>query len=222
MGKKQKGRESRLATIQRARTIEALLFKQYPDAAVALQFENPLQLLISVILSAQCTDARVNMVTPALFKKYRSADSFARANPSELEEAIHSTGFFRNKAKNIINCCKLLMEKHGGEVPASMDELITLPGVGRKTANCVLSGAFHITSGIIVDTHVARVSNRLGLSEASDPEKIESELCELIEKKHWTHFGNALILHGRNICSARKPQCGLCFLNADCPSSAAL
>jgi endonuclease III len=219
MDMKLKGREPQLGTIKRVRKIESLLYKQYPDAAVALHFENPLQLLISVILSAQCTDARVNMVTPALFKKYRTADSFARANPSELEEAIHSTGFFRNKAKNIINCCKLIMEKHGGEVPASMDELIALPGVGRKTANCVLSVAFHITSGIIVDTHVARLSNRLGLTEASNPEKIESELCELIDKKNWVHFGNALILHGRRICGARKPQCGVCFLNAVCPSS---
>ena len=220
MGKNPKRGESRAKKTERARIIESLLQAQYPDAAVALRFENALQLLISVILSAQCTDVRVNMVTPNLFRKYRSADSFASANPSELEEAIHSTGFYRNKAKNIISCCRILVEKHDGKVPASMDELIQLPGVGRKTANCVLSGAFHITSGIVVDTHVARLANRLGLSEASDPEKIESELCEVIEKKDWIHFGNAVILHGRAICSARKPQCGACLLNTVCPSSA--
>ena len=161
------------------------------------------------------------MVTPSLFKKYQTAAAFAHANPSELEHEIHSTGFFRNKAKNIINCCKVLIEKYDGEVPSSMDELIQLPGVGRKTANCVLSGAFNITSGIVVDTHVARLSQRLGLTRNSDPEKIESDLCEVIEHKDWIHFGNALIQHGRKICSARKPQCSICPLNAVCPSSEA-
>ena len=219
MGKGRKGGEALDEKRKRARTIESLLHDQFPDAAVALRFENPLQLLISVILSAQCTDARVNMVTPALFKKYTTAESFAHARSSELEEAIHSTGFFRNKAKNIINCCSMLVELYGGKVPRSMDELLRLPGVGRKTANCVLSGAFHITSGIVVDTHVARLANRLELSGATGPEKIESELCALIEKKDWVHFGNAIILHGRSVCSARKPQCGICFLNRLCPSS---
>ncbi len=169
MGEKKKGRESQATKGRRAKRIESLLQSEYPDAAVALHFEDPLQLLISVILSAQCTDARVNMVTPGLFKKYTSSAAFAKAIPSELEAAIRSTGFFRNKAKNIINCCAMLVEKHGGKVPASMDELVQLPGVGRKTANCVLSGAFDITAGIVVDTPMfgaiggsARSDRRLG------------------------------------------------------------
>jgi endonuclease-3 len=221
MGKKRQGGESQQGKTKRAHAIESLLHDQYPSASVALHYASPLQLLISVILSAQCTDARVNMVTPSLFTKYGTAVAFAHANPSELEHAIHSTGFFRNKAKNIINCCKALMEKHGGEVPSSMDELIHLPGVGRKTANCVLSGAFNITSGIVVDTHVARLSKRLGLTSNSDPVKIESDLCEIIKRKDWIHFGNALIQHGRKICSMRKPQCSICPLNTVCPSSGA-
>ncbi len=221
MERKRHGSESIQGKTKRAHTIEALLHDQYPSASVALHYASPLQLLISVILSAQCTDARVNMVTPSLFTKYGTAVAFAHANPSELEHAIHSTGFFRNKAKNIINCCKALMEKHGGEVPSSMDELIQLPGVGRKTANCVLSGAFNITSGIVVDTHVARLSQRLGLTDSSDSEKIESDLCELINRRDWIHFGNALIQHGRKICGARKPECAICLLNPVCPSSEA-
>jgi endonuclease-3 len=221
MDRNRQGSESQQRKAKRAHTIQSLLQSQYPSASVALHYANPLQLLISVILSAQCTDARVNMVTPSLFKKYRTAAAFAHAIPSELEHAIHSTGFFRNKAKNIINCCKALIEKHAGEVPSSMDELIQLPGVGRKTANCVLSGAFNITAGIIVDTHVARLSQRLGLTENSDPVKIESDLCEILERKDWIHFGNALIQHGRKICGARKPQCVTCILNTVCPSSAA-
>ncbi len=221
MERNRQGSESNQLKTRRAQKIESLLHKQYPSASVALRHANPLQLLISVILSAQCTDARVNMVTPSLFTKYQTAAALAHANPSELEHEIHSTGFFRNKAKNIINCCKALIERHDGEVPSSMDELIQLPGVGRKTANCVLSGAFNITSGIVVDTHVARLSKRLGLTRNSDPGKIESDLCEVIEHKDWIHFGNALIQHGRKICSARKPQCSICPLKAVCPSSEA-
>ncbi|HTY11293.1 MAG TPA: endonuclease III [Bacteroidota bacterium] len=206
---------------KRAHSIESRLRKEYPSVPMALRFDNPLQLLISVILSAQCTDARVNLVTPSLFAKYKTVAAFAEAVPAELEEAIHSTGFFHNKAKNIISCCKAIREKHGGKVPSSMEELIQLPGVGRKTANCVLSGAFGITSGIIVDTHVARLANRLDLSESSNPEKVELDLCGLLEKKDWVHFSNALIHHGRKICEARKPKCTLCILSDLCPSSAA-
>jgi endonuclease III len=221
MERKRQGSEPQQRKTTRAQKIESLLQRQYPSTTVALHYANPLQLLISVILSAQCTDARVNMVTPSLFKKYRTAEAFAHAIPTELEHAIHSTGFFRNKAKNIINCCKALIEKHGGQVPRSMDELLQLPGVGRKTANCVLSGAFNITSGIVVDTHVARLSQRLGLTRNSDPGKIESDLCEIIERKDWIYFGNALIQHGRKICGARKPQCVICILTTVCPSSEA-
>ncbi len=220
MVKKLRGEDSKEGKKRRARKIEILLRERYPSAPAALQYANPLQLLISVILSAQCTDARVNMVTPALFKKYATAEAFAHAQVSQLEHEIHSTGFYRNKAKNIINCCKALLEKHGGKVPSSMDELIELPGVGRKTANCVLSGAFNITSGIVVDTHVMRLARRLGLTENSDPNKIESDLCELIDRKDWIHLGNALILHGRKVCGARKPQCTVCMLNKICPSAA--
>ncbi len=215
------GSESTQEKAQRARIIQSLLQDRYPSASIALHYTNPLQLLISVILSAQCTDARVNMVTPALFKKYTTAEAFAHANPSELEHSIHSTGFYRNKAKNIINCCRVLIEKYGGEVPPSMDALVQLPGVGRKTANCVLSGAFNMTSGIVVDTHVARVSQRLGLTRNANPVKIETDLCQVIERKDWLSFGDALIQHGRQICGARKPQCGLCILNSVCPSSEA-
>ena len=182
------GDESKLRKAKRAKKIESLLQQQYPSASVTLRHANPLQLLISVILSAQCTDARVNIVTPSLFKKYRTAAAFAHANLSELEHEIHSTGFYRNKAKNITNCCRVLAEKYEGKVPSSMDELIQLPGVGRKTANCVLSGAFNITSGIVVDTHVARLSQRLGLTRNSDPEKIESDLCEIIEYQRLDSF----------------------------------
>jgi endonuclease-3 len=211
--------ESHQQKSKRIHKIEVLLRKEYPSASIALKYENPLQLLISVILSAQCTDARVNLVTPSLFAKYSTAASFANAVPSDLEKMIHSTGFFHNKAKNIIGCCKTILENHGGKVPSTMEELIQLPGVGRKTANCVLSGAFGLTSGIIVDTHVARLSNRLGLSESQNAEKIESDLCALLEKKDWIHFSNALIHHGRKVCDARKPNCPQCILSDLCPSS---
>jgi endonuclease III len=219
MQKKRERGESNERKKRRAHQIERLLRKKYPSASTALHYRNPLQLLISVILSAQCTDMRVNMVTPSLFAKYATVEAFAHADRSELEHAIHSTGFYRNKAKNIINCCKALIEKHGGEVPSSMDELIQLPGVGRKTANCVLSGAFHTSSGIVVDTHVTRLTTRLGLTENSDPGKIEADMCELIDRKDWIHFGNALIDHGRKVCGARKPQCAGCILNKLCPSA---
>ena len=203
----------------RAQRIVQLLRKEYPSPTIALSFSNPLQLLIAVILSAQCTDKRVNMVTPSLFEKYKSARDFAEAVPAELEHAIHSTGFFRNKAKNIIGCCTSLVEKHGGNVPASMEELLQLPGVGRKTANCILGGAFGTPAGIVVDTHVIRLATRLELTKNSQLEKIEEDLCDLIEGKDWIHFGNALIYHGRNICTARNPKCAECMLKALCPSA---
>ena len=214
-GDKESGEKKKV----RAKKIESILRKEYPSPVIALSYSNPLQLLIAVILSAQCTDVRVNMVTPSLFKKYKSARDFANADPKELEEVIHSTGFFRNKAKNIIGCCKALVGIHKGEVPSSMEELIQLPGVGRKTANCILGGAFGIPAGIVVDTHVIRLANRLGLTQNSQPEKIESDLCDLLDRKDWIHFGNAVIHHGRKICSARNPRCSECVLNELCPSA---
>ena len=212
-------KETAEARRNRCRKIVSALRKEYPEAAVALEFATPLQLLISVILSAQCTDVRVNKVTPGLFKRYKSAKDFAEANPAELEEAIHSTGFFRNKAKNIIGCCRALVENHGGKVPSSMEELIQLPGVGRKTANCILGGAFGVTSGIVVDTHVSRLAALLQLTKNSDPVKIETDLCEIVDQKEWIYIGNALILHGSNICIARRPNCPECVLSKYCPSS---
>jgi endonuclease-3 len=200
----------------RAKKIVAGLAKLYPDAQCALQHENPLQLLIATILSAQCTDVRVNLVTPALFARYRTAHDYATAEPRELETAIQSTGFFRNKAKNIIACCKQIVETHGGEVPGTMEELVVLPGVGRKTANVILGNAFD-TPGITVDTHVARLSKRLGLTKETDPPKIERDLMELIPKLQWTMFSHRMIFHGRQVCFARKPNCEGCLLNKVCP-----
>jgi endonuclease-3 len=203
----------------RALAVEQLLRRAYPNPAIALEFTSPLQLLVAVILSAQCTDARVNIVTKELFKKYRTADDFANAEQKELEREIYSTGFYKNKAKNIISCCQTLVGKYDGAVPQTMEELTSLAGVGRKTANCVLGGCFNIPSGIVVDTHVKRLANRLGLTNKDDPEKIEFDLMELIPEKDWIHFGNALIHHGRKICNARKPLCAECVLNAVCPST---
>jgi endonuclease-3 len=194
------------------------LKKDYPDSSIALTYANPLELLIATILSAQCTDVRVNMVTPALFKKYKSARDFASANQSELEQEIRSTGFFRNKARSIITCCQSLVEKHNGQVPKTMEELTELGGVGRKTANCVLGEAYGINSGVIVDTHVRRVAQRLELTTEDDPEKIESDLMNLVPQKDWYKFSSRVILFGRNTCDARKPDCADCSLFALCPS----
>ena len=213
-------RESQQEKAARAHAIEKILRKTFPNPRIALQYDSPLQLLVAVILSAQCTDVRVNMVAPALFKKYKTAKAFADAGQSELEIDIRSTGFYRNKAKNIIACCQALVSKHGGEIPASMDELTALAGVGRKTANCVLGGAFGIPSGVTVDTHVKRIAGRLGLTVETNPEKIEIDLMALLEKKDWIHFSNAVILHGRQVCDARKPLCGQCVLARLCPSAA--
>jgi endonuclease-3 len=200
----------------RARKIVRILARTYPDAHCALEHQNPLQLLIATILSAQCTDVRVNMVTPALFHRYPDAVSFAGAEQAELEKAIQSTGFFRNKARNIIACCKKIVDEHHGEVPGTMDELIVLPGIGRKTANVVLGNAFDVP-GITVDTHVSRLSGRMGLTKHTDAEKIEQDLMQLIPKKEWTMFSHRMIFHGRQVCFARKPNCPGCSLKDVCP-----
>jgi endonuclease-3 len=201
---------------RRAGRIVRRLARLYPDATCALHHDNPLQLLVATILSAQCTDARVNLVTPGLFARYPDAHAFATADPPELERLIQSTGFFRNKARNIIACCRLLVERHGSEVPDMMEDLVQLPGVGRKTANVLLGTAFD-TPGITVDTHVGRLSRRLGLTRATDPVKVEDDLTGLLPPREWTMFSHRLIFHGRQVCFARKPDCAGCGLAALCP-----
>lgn len=192
-----------------------LLDQHYPQVHVTLDFTNPLELLVATILSAQCTDERVNKVTPALFQKYPTAAAFAEARQEELEQAIYQTGFYRNKAKNIQGLCQALVKKYGGQVPASLEELVQLPGIGRKTANVVLGNAFE-TPGIVVDTHCGRVSQRLGLTRAKDPVKIEFDLMALVPREHWTKFSLQLIWHGRAICTAKNPQCPTCSLLPYC------
>lgn len=183
-----------------------------------LNYETPWQLLISTILSAQCTDNRVNMITPELFKKYDSVKAFAEANQGELQEDIHSVGFYRNKSKNIIACCRKLLEDYNGQVPSDIDKLTSLAGVGRKTANVIRGNIFDIPS-IVVDTHVKRISQRLGFTNSSDPVKIEFELMDLLPKKYWIRYNSQVIIHGRNICTARKAKCEECFLNYYCPKN---
>jgi len=195
------------------------LHRAYPDAICALDHNNAFELLVATILSAQCTDERVNKVTPALFARYPTPLAFAEADITELEQAVHSTGFYRNKAKNIKTAAQRLVQVYGGEVPTSMDELLTLAGVARKTANVVLGTAFGIADGVVVDTHVRRLSNRLGLTTHDDPEKIERDLMVLLPRTEWVGFAHRLILHGRQICDARKPNCALCTLNELCPSA---
>ncbi|MBI4419033.1 MAG: endonuclease III [Ignavibacteriales bacterium] len=212
-------KETASALRRRVRLIIARLRKLYPSAKTALKFEDPFQLLVSTVLSAQCTDARVNMVTPGLFRKLPTPQHFAAVNPRELEEEIRSTGFFRNKAKNIIAASKSIVEKFGGEVPRTMEELLELGGVGRKTANCVLGGAFGINEGIVVDTHVERLSQRLGLSHQNTAEKVERDLMAIVPREDWYDFSNLLILHGRNVCIARRPLCPECTLRRLCPSA---
>jgi len=190
----------------------------YPNAHCELDFRNPLELLVATILSAQSTDKRVNMVTPALFKKYRTARDYADAPQAELENAIKSTGFYHNKAKSIRGAMRAIVEKHGGKVPETMEELHALPGVGRKTANVVLGNAFHKNEGIVVDTHVIRLSQRLGLTKHKDPVKIELDLMKLVPRKHWTDWSHWLIWHGRRRCFARKPDCGQCEVFELCPT----
>lgn len=194
-----------------------ILRKTYPCARTALKHRTPFQLLVSTILSAQCTDARVNKITPALFKKYKKPLAFAHAGQAVLEKEIRSTGFYRNKAKNIIASSKKIMKDFGGRVPDSMDNLLSLPGVARKTANIVLSGAFHKAEGIAVDTHVKRLSGRMGFSKEKDPNKIEKDLMEIVPRKDWIDFNYMMVDHGRKICMARKPRCGECPLNKFCP-----
>jgi endonuclease III len=201
------------------RVIIKRLKKTYPDPAVALRYDKPFQLLIAVILSAQCTDVRVNMVTAELFKKYKRPEDYLAVTQEELETDIRPTGFFRNKARNIRACCKALIEKHNGVVPDSMEELIKLPGVGRKTANCILGEAYGKASGIVVDTHVTRLAQRLALSRHEDAIKIEADLMGIVPKNYWIEFGNWLIYHGRQVCYARKPRCPECILRDVCPSA---
>ncbi len=191
----------------------------YPKASCALDYRTPLQLLVATILSAQCTDERVNKVTEALFQKYKTAGDFAEADLETLQEEIRPTGFFKNKAKAIKACCRMLVDDFGGEVPARLEELVKLPGVGRKTANVVLGEVFHVP-GIVVDTHVRRLAKRLGLTSHNDPDKIERALMRLIPKNRWTLFSHQLIHHGRQVCKARKPACDRCVLNDLCPSAA--
>ena len=204
---------------QRIAPILQRLKKQYPDATCSLNHKNPLQLLAATILSAQCTDARVNIVTRQLFKKYRSARGFANANPDELSEIIRTTGFFRNKTKSLIGMGKALVENHGGRVPQTMEELVAVPGVGRKTANVVLGNAFGKNEGVVVDTHVGRISQRLGFTEHKDAVKIERDLIQIVPRKEWTLFPHLMISHGREICTARKTKCEICPINTLCPTA---
>lgn len=204
---------------QRMKQVIRLLRRTYPDAHCALNHSNAFELLIATILSAQCTDERVNLVTADLFRKYRTPEDYAQADRAELERDIHSTGFFRNKAKSIQGAAQIIAEQHGGRVPETMDELLALPGVARKTANVVLGNAFGIASGVVVDTHVSRLSQRLGLSANATPEKIEQDLIALAPKKDWIMLPHLLIFHGRATCKARNPQCSVCVLENLCPSS---
>jgi endonuclease-3 len=199
--------------------ILARLKKEYPDAHCELDFETPLQLLIATILSAQCTDKRVNMVTPDLFRTFPDAESLSNADPEKLEEMIKSTGFFRNKTKSLLGMSAAVANNHGGQVPATMEELVELPGVGRKTANVVLGNAFHINEGVVVDTHVGRLSVRLGLTNETDPVKVEQILMSLIPRDDWTLVSHLLIFHGRRVCDARLPRCESCVLADVCPSA---
>ena len=195
------------------------LKRRYPGAHITLRFSSPLELLVATVLSAQCTDERVNGVTAGLFKKYRTAADYAQANPEQFEQEIKVTGFYRNKARNIISAARLMVARFNGQVPRTMAELITLPGVARKTANIVLYNSYGVIEGIAVDTHVRRLSQRLGLSRNSDPERIEQDLIKQVPKDEWGQFSYLLIDHGRAICVARKPRCDICLLNDICPSA---
>jgi endonuclease III len=212
-----KSKETPEALKNRAKKIVNRLQKAYPDSKCSLDFKTPLQLLMATILSAQCTDERVNKVTPALFKKYKSSKAFAAANPEELEEMVRSTGFYRNKAKSILKCAATIEQQHGGKMPETMEALVKLPGVGRKTANVLLGNVFGVP-GIVVDTHVKRLSGRLGLTANTDPVKIEQDLNPIIPQKDWTIFSHRLIDHGRAVCQAKKPACDECILADLCPA----
>ncbi len=206
-----------VASQRRAVRIARRLAKIYPDATCALVYDSPLELLIATILSAQCTDVRVNLVTEQLFRKYRTAEDFARAPLAQLERAIKSTGFFRNKAKNIKACCQALVDRYEGQVPRKLEQLVELSGVGRKTANVVLGTAYGLASGVVVDTHVGRLSYRLGLTKQRDPVKVEQDLMAGLPRTQWVNFSHRMIQHGRRICLARKPKCEICPLADDCP-----
>ena len=208
--------KSRAATKTRARSLIRILEREYPDAKIALDFSNSLELLVATILAAQCTDERVNQVTKPLFKKYRSAKDYAQAELATLEREIHSTGFYKTKARAIIGMAKELVAKHRGQVPQTVEELVALPGVGRKTANVVLGNAFN-QPAIAVDTHVFRVSQRLGLAKSEDPEKVHDQLCQVIPKAKWTFLTHLLTTHGRRVCVARTPACPTCPVRALCP-----
>jgi len=204
-----------------ARTLKVLelLEKNYPNAKIALEYANPLQLLVATILSAQATDQQINTITPKLFEKYKTAEDYANADLQELEQYVKSSGFYHNKAKNIKNCCKTLVEKFHSKVPQTMNELIELPGVGRKTANIILANAFGIVEGVAVDTHVGRLAQRLGLSENKDPNKVEGDLMKIVPKNLWMRITDLLIFHGRRVCTSKKPNCAGCVLNKFCPSA---
>lgn len=209
--------ETYLEPKERAAEIIRLLEKEHPDATIALRYSNPLELLISTILSAQATDEQINKITPSLFRKYKTPEDYANADIEELQQEIRSSGFYRNKAKNIKNCCKMLVEKYNSQVPRTMEELVELPGVARKTANIVLTNAYGVVEGIAVDTHVRRLAQRLGLSDTDDPVKIEIGLMRILPKENWEQISDLLIFHGRRVCYARKPNCAGCVLNKICP-----
>ena len=212
-------RESKKARRLRAETVFGLLEKEYPDAATALDHRSPFELAVATILSAQCTDERVNQVTPALFERYPDVGSLAEADQGELENLIHSTGFFRNKARNLIGMARAVRDDFGGEIPRSLAELTTLSGIGRKTANVILGNAFGIDEGVVVDTHVKRLSVRLGFTRETHPEKVEVDLIDLFSPDRWTLLSHLLIFHGRGPCPARKPRCGECVVAHLCPSA---
>jgi endonuclease-3 len=215
-------RSSTSSAADRVGPVLRALAKDYGDAHCALEHSSALELLVATILSAQCTDARVNVVTRALFKKYRSARDYAEADLKALEQDVRSTGFYRNKARNIQGAARVLVEKHAGRVPESMDALLELPGVARKTANVVLGTWFKKTTGVVVDTHVLRISRRLGFTRHEDPKKIEQDLQKLLPSKDWIDFSHRVIWHGRKVCSARKPKCSECSLASCCPSAGTL
>lgn len=212
-------REPKPRKRERAGEVFDRLREEYPEATVALEHENPYQLAVATILSAQCTDERVNMVTPELFRTYPDPESLAGARQEDVEGIIRSTGFFRNKAKNLIGMAEAVVERHGGEIPRAIDDLVSLPGIGRKTANVILGNAFGIDEGVVVDTHVKRLSNRLGLTRHQDPVKVERDLIELFPPERWTLLAHLLIWHGRAVCRARTPRCEECVVASLCPSS---
>ena len=200
-----------------AAVVVRTLQREYPEATCSLNFRNPLELLVATVLSAQCTDERVNRVTENLFAKYRCAADYADARPAQLEQDLKSTGFFRNKAKSIKGCCEALLQRHEGKVPKTINELTELPGIGRKTANVILGTAFGIASGVVVDTHVGRISRRLGLTRQKNAEKVEQDLMQLVPEREWIALSHRMICHGRRVCTARKPDCEPCPLESVCP-----